>query len=126
MPFITVTQTGDFSKTLNFLQKNTKGVDQTILDHYGREGVKLLKANTPVDSGRTRDGWYYVTKKEPGRSYLEFCNSNVQNGVPIAIIIQYGHATKNGAWIQGVEYINKSIQPVFNKITNDIWKGVTG
>lgn len=117
---------GDFSNTMKFLGKAKKGVTISDLEKYGQEGVAALESATPIDSGKTASSWYYEIINRNGRITLSFCNSNIQNGVPIAIILQYGHGTGNGAWIQGYDYINPAIQPVFDKLTNKAWREVSG
>ena len=118
-------QKGDFSKITKYFKKLrffTRNID---FDKYGREGVTALKAATPVDSGETRDSWYYEIIKEDGNVKISFNNKNIQNGVPIAIILQYGHATRNGGWVEGRDYINPTIQPIFDDIATKAWKEVT-
>ena len=118
-------QKGDFSKITKYFKKLkffTRNID---FDKYGREGVAALKAATPVDSGGTRDSWYYEIIKEDGNVKISFNNKNIQNGVPIAIILQYGHATRNGGWVEGRDYINPAIQPIFDGIATKAWKEVT-
>ena len=122
---ITVRQKGDFAKTIRYFEKAKKGARLVDLDKYGREGVAALASATPVDSGLTANSWYYKIERENGRAKIIFANSNIQNGVPIAIILQYGHATRNGGWVEGRDYINPAIQPVFDKITYDAWREVT-
>ena len=95
------------------------------LDKNGREGVAALASATPVDSGLTASSWYYEIVNRIGSAKITFYNSNIQNGVPIAIILQYGHGTRNGGWVQGRDYINPAIQPIFDKIANEAWKEVT-
>jgi hypothetical protein len=95
------------------------------LDRYGREGVVALASATPIDSGHTANSWYYEITRVPGSVIINFSNSNVQNGVPIAIILQYGHGTGTGGWVQGRDYINPAIQPVFDRIANEAWREVT-
>ncbi len=126
MPKISVTQNGDFTNTINFLKNNKENQYRSTLEYYGKMGVDLLKQSTPVDTGLTSDSWYYEIEENGTQSKLQFCNSNVNKGVPIAIILQYGHATKSGSWIQGRDYINPAIQPIFDEMTNKLWKGVTG
>lgn len=122
---ITLKQKGDFSKLTSYLER-VKGVGKfSILDKYGREGVVALAAATPVDSGKTADSWYYEIEQKNGSATISFFNSNIQNGVPIAIILQYGHGTRNGGWVQGRDYINPAIQPIFDEITNKVWREVT-
>lgn len=122
---VTIKQKGNFYKTQTYLAKIQKAIKFRDLDKYGKEGVKALSQNTPVDSGITASSWYYEVKVTDGSAVIEFHNSNIQNGVPIAIILQYGHATKNGGFIQGIDYINPAIQPIFEKIAGDAWKEVT-
>jgi hypothetical protein len=116
---------GDFSKLTRFLEKAKEAVKIGDLDKYGKEGVAALASATPVDTGRTANSWYYEIEHKNGSASIYFHNSNIQNGVPIAIILQYGHGTKNGGWVQGRDYINPAIQPVFDKIANDAWEEVT-
>ena len=116
---------GDFSKLTSFLEKAKEAVRLGDLDKYGREGVAALESATPVDSGVTARSWYYKIEHKNGSAVISFHNSNIQNGVPIAIILQYGHGTRNGGWVQGRDYINPAILPIFDKIANDAWKGVT-
>lgn len=121
-----VKSTGDFSKATTYLTKLTKGVNvEQILDKYGREGVQLLSSATPVDTGLTAKSWHYKITAKAGRYELQFYNSNIQNGVPIAIILQYGHGTGTGGWVQGIDYINPALRPLFDKITDEIWREVT-
>ena len=122
---ISFKHTGDFSKLTSFLEKAKGAVRMGNLDRYGQEGVAALAAATPVDSGLTANSWYYEIEHKNGSATINFCNSNIQNGVPIAIIIQYGHGTGNGGWVQGRDYINPAIQPVFDKIAESAWKEVT-
>lgn len=122
---IKISHKGDFSKTIRFLNGAKKAVNPVGLDKYGREGVAALASATPVDSGQTSNSWYYEIIKRDGTVKITFYNANVQNGVPIAIILQYGHGTRNGGWVQGRDYINPAIQPVFDKIANQAWKEVT-
>jgi hypothetical protein len=102
-----------------------KAVRLGDLDKYGREGVAALASATPVDTGQTANSWYYEVVIKNGSATISFHNSNIQNGVPIAIILQYGHGTRNGGWVQGRDYINPAIQPIFDKIANQAWKEVT-
>jgi len=118
-------QRGDFSKLTRYLER-VKGVfNLSILDKYGREGVAALASATPIESGLTASSWYYEIVNENGTAKIMFNNSNIQNGVPIAIILQYGHGTGTGGWVEGIDYINPAIRPVFDKIANDAWREVT-
>ena len=116
---------GDFSKTNSYLERVKEAVKLGTLDKYGREGVAALASATPTDSGLTASSWSYEIVRENGSVKLTFNNSNIQNGVPIAIIIQYGHGTGTGGWVQGRDYINPAIQPIFDRIANDSWREVT-
>lgn len=122
---ISFRQKGDFSKLTTFLEKAKGVVRMSNLDRFGREGVSALASATPVDSGATADSWYYEITNSNGVAKITFCNSNIQDGVPIAIIIQYGHGTQNGAWVQGRDYINPAIQPIFDSMVTSVWKEVT-
>ena len=120
---ISFTQKGDFSKLDNYLNNLKRLVGLSDLDRYGKLGVQALSAATPKDSGTTADSWYYKITKKNGQTVLEFCNSNVNDGVPIAVILQYGHGTGTGGWIEGRDYINPAIQPVFDDILSNLMKG---
>lgn len=122
---ITFRQKGDFSKLTRFLERAKEAVHLGDLDKYGRAGVAALASATPVDSGETASSWYYEITNKNGSAVISFRNSNVQNGVPIAIILQYEHGTGTGGWVQGRDYINPAIQPIFDQIANNAWKEVT-
>ena len=94
------------------------------LNKYGRQGVAALASATPIDSGETAESWYYEIENNKESATITFYNSNVQNGVPIAIILQYGHGTRNGGWVEGRDYINPAIQPIFDQIVDDAWREV--
>lgn len=115
----------DFSKTKRFLEKSKNAVKLGELDKYGRAGVAALSFATPIDSGKTASSWYYEIEHQNGKIIIHFNNSNIVNGVPIAIILQYGHGTGTGGWVEGRDYINPAIQPVFDNIANSAWKEVT-
>ena len=121
---IRLTQKGDFSKLNRYLERVKEVVKIGDLNKYGRQGVEALKAATPVDSGETANSWYYEIKRQNGVVSIEFYNSHINKGVPIAIILQYGHGTNNGGWVEGRDYINPVIQPLFDKIAEDAWKEV--
>ena len=116
---------GDFSKTSRYLAKAKKAVKIKDLDRFGKEGVAALASATPIESGLTANSWYYKIKRQNGSISINFYNSNINEGVPIAIILQYGHATRSGSWVEGRDYINPAIQPLFDKIADDAWKEVT-
>ena len=122
---ISFRQKGDFSKLTRYLVKTKEVVKLSDLDRYGREGVAALASATPVDTGLASQSWYYEIKRENGSVTISFNNSDIEGGVPIAIILQYGHGTKNGGWVEGRDYINPAIQPLFDKIANNAWREVT-
>ena len=116
---------GDFSKADRYLEKLKESVKLGVLDKYGRAGVAALSSATPVDTGLTANSWFYEIEHSSGSDKIVFNNSNIQNGVPIAIILQYGHGTGTGGWVQGRDYINPVIQPIFDKMIKEVWKEVT-
>lgn len=122
---ITFRQKGDFSKSMRFLEKAKEIVHVGELDKYGQEGVAALSSATPVDSGKTANSWYYEIHRTNESVSITFNNSNIQNGVPIAIILQLGHGTGTGGWVEGRDYINPAIRPIFDKIADNAWKEVT-
>jgi hypothetical protein len=118
-------QKGDFAKLNRYLERMREVAKIGDLDKYGKEGVAALSAATPIDTGKTANSWSYKINRQNGSVSIDFYNSNFSNGVPIAIILQYGHATNNGGWVQGRDYINPAIQPIFDKIAKNAWKEVT-
>lgn len=122
---ITFRQKGDFSKLTRYLTKVKAAAKVSVLDRFGKEGVAALSSATPKDSGLTADSWFYETEITNGSATISFHNSNVNKGVPIAIILQYGHGTNNGGYVQGRDYINPAIQPIFDKMAEEAWKEVT-
>lgn len=121
---ITLKHHGDFNKTKNFLTHVKKAEFLKVLDKYGIEGVIALSSATPIDSGKTANSWSYKVNSLGSSFSILFSNSNVVDGVLIAIILQYGHATRNGGYIQGIDYINPAIKPVFDKIVEEAWQEV--
>ena len=122
---ITFRSKGDFSKTIRYLEKVKNAKMNSIFDKYGQDGVAALASATPVDSGETANSWNYKLEIQNGSATISFYNTHVNQGVPIAIIIQYGHGTGTGGWVKGRDYINPAIQPIFDKIVNEAWKEVT-
>lgn len=122
---LTIRQKGDFEKLTKYLVKVGDAVKFKDLDKYGKEGVAALMSMTPVDTGLTANSWYYEITRTQNRASIAFYNSNIQNGIPIAIILQTGHGTGTGGWVQGRDYINPAIQPIFDRLAADAWKEVT-
>lgn len=121
---ITFRQKGDFSKFSNYLKKVQKAARVDVLDQYGDAGVAALSSATPVESGLTASSWYYKIERSNTSARIIFLNSNTNKGVQIAIILQYGHGTGTGGWVEGRDYINPSIQPLFDKLADAAWKEV--
>lgn len=122
---ISFRQKGDFSKLNRYFEKLKEATKISILDKYGRAGVEALSSATPTRTGVTAASWSYKINRKNGSVSLDFYNSNINKGVPIAIIIQYGHGTGTGGWVEGIDYINPAIQPLFKKLADDAWKEVT-
>jgi len=115
---------GDFSKVDRYLGNLKKAIKIRDLERYGREGVSALGSATPVDTGETANSWSYEIKRDANSVTISFHNSHIEKGAPIAIMLQYGHGTRNGGWVQGRDYINPAIQPIFDRITDAAWKEV--
>lgn len=122
---ISFKQKGDFKKTEKFLEHAKEAAKMHMLEEYGRRGVAALQAATPIDTGKTSESWFYKVIKRNGYYAIQFHNKNVQDGVNIAVVIQYGHATKSGRWVEGRDYINPAIQPLFDRLADEAWKEVT-
>ena len=122
---ITFRSKGDFSKATSYFEKLKEISKVSDLDKYGREGVAALASATPKKTGKTAASWTYEIERQNGSVSINFGNSNVNKGVQIAIILQYGHGTGTGGWVQGRDYINPAIQPIFDKIAEEAWKEVT-
>lgn len=122
---IVLSSKGDFSKATRYFERLKETAKLGVLDKYGQEGVAALSSATPVETGLTASSWTYKIQLSESSASIEFHNSNINNGVPIAIILQYGHGTGTGGWVQGRDYINPAIRPIFDKIVEDLWKEVT-
>lgn len=116
---------GNFNKLEKFLIRMSKFSAKAVLSKYGEEGVKALAANTPMDSGKTASSWDYSIEGGEGDYKLVWTNSNINQNVNIAIILQYGHGTGTGGYVQGRDYINPALRPVFDKFAEELWKEVT-
>lgn len=120
---ISVNSKGNWESTKKLLERTSKeSVDLSILKKYGELGVQSLALNTPMDTGLTANSWYYTITNQNGRYKISFMNRNIVNGVPIAIILQYGHGTRNGGWVEGRDYINPSLAPIFDSMADKAWK----
>lgn len=121
---ISVRQKGDFKHTESLLKRIKNFKIRQFLEPYGRKGVEALANATPKDSGKTASSWEYDIVTEGDSTTLNFYNTNVNKGVNIAIILQYGHGTRNGGYVQGVDYINPALRPIFEEIAQAAWKEV--
>lgn len=120
---ISVSSKGNWEKTTKLLERTSKqSIKMDVLRQYGELGVQSLAINTPVDTGETATSWYYTISNQNGKWKISFMNRNIVNGVPIAIILQYGHATRNGGWVEGRDYINPALRPIFDGMANKAWK----
>ena len=118
-------QKGDFSNIEKSLSKMKQGVRQELLNKYGQIGVNALSSATPMESGLTAASWTYEIQNGNNGSSITFLNSNINKGVNIALILQYGHGTGTGGWVQGRDYINPAIKPVFDQLAEEAWKEVS-
>lgn len=125
MGMIKFKQKGDFKKAMDYFSsvKDLIG-KETTLHMYGLKGVQALQSVTPKDTGETAKSWYYKIVQEGEKVKIQFCNTNVKDGVNIAVVLQYGHGTRNGGYVEGRDYINPAIQPIFDEMANKIWKEV--
>lgn len=121
---IRITTKGDFNNTFRFLNKMSKFQINKILEKYGRMGVEALRSATPIDSGKTAESWGYEISVGKEGATIHWTNTNQNKGVYIAVILQYGHGTGTGGYVQGVDYINPAIRPVFDKIAEEAWMEV--
>ena len=122
---ITITQKGSFDRTENYLRKLKLEKLLAVLNKYGTQGVQALQAATPIDSGIAANSWYYTIDQKPGYYSIRWHNRDMENGFPVAVMLQYGHGTGTGGYIQGRDYIMPAIRPVFDQITADAVKEVT-
>jgi hypothetical protein len=116
---------GSFKNTEAFLERNKKMDIYKTLQKYGEQGVAALSANTPKDTGVTADSWSYEIVETAKGFKIYYRNSNLNEGIPIAIIIQYGHGTGTGGYVEGRDYINPALQPVFTNLADEAWEEVT-
>lgn len=123
---VSFTQKGDLKKTMGFLERSLEIFNLGLLDKYGQEGVRALQEATPVDTGETAKSWYYEIERKDGAATIYWCNSkkDADGDFPLAILLQYGHATERGAFVYGTDYINPAMKPVFDKLAERMWKEV--
>ena len=123
---IKVTQHGDFKNTMSFLKKIQKRDYLKKLEKYAELGVQALSEATPKDTGKTADSWKFKIEVDNHKTRIVWTNDNINDGACIALLLQYGHGTRNGGWVQGIDYINPAMRPMFEEFANDAWKEVVG
>ena len=123
---IKFTQEGDFRHIEKFLKDSSKSDLTSILDKYGQEGVRALSAATPKDTGRTANSWYYTIEQNRAGVSITWRNNNIPKTIPIVLLIEYGHASQNGTYVQGRPFIGESIKPIFDKLSKEAWEEVAG
>lgn len=124
---ISVSSKGKWEKTTKLLERTAKdSVKLSVLRQYGELGVQSLSQYTPKETGETADAWYYTIENQNEKYKIVFKNRNIVNGVPIAIILQYGHVTRNGGWVEGRDYINPALRPIFDDMADKVWKEAIG
>ena len=116
---------GDFKKTSDFLKSVKERRQFRVLEHYAQKGVQALEEATPKRSGLTASSWSYEIEQSPRNITISWTNSNFNQGVPIALVIQYGHGMPNGGYVKGIDYINPAMQPIFDELADKVWKEVT-
>ena len=121
-----ITSSGSFANTQKFLAAlSNKSYILGVLNHYGQVGVAALSAATPIKSGRAAASWYYKSGYSRGVYFIDWYNSDIEDGYSVVIGLQYGHGTKNGGFVQGHDFINPAMRPIFDEIENEVWKAVT-
>lgn len=122
---ITFTQKGDWKDTKSFLNRAKEGIAYRKFQMIGEAGVHALEDATPKDSGKTANSWYYEINMSEGSISINFKNSNLAEGwFPVALMLQYGHGTRNGGWVEGRDYINPALRPIFDKLCEEAWKEI--
>lgn len=122
---VSFTSNGSFEKTKAYLSSLAKFDIVSVLNQYGQRGVEALASATPADSGLAAVSWYYEVKKVGNGYSISWCNSDVEEGFPVVIMLQYGYGTGTGGYVEGEDYINPAIKPIFDQIAADVWKAVT-
>lgn len=122
---IKINHKGSFKSTEKFLKRKITTEQLLIFEKYAQEGVEALASATPFDTGKTSSSWGYQISFTDKHVKLTFTNSNIVDGIPIAIILQYGHGTRQGGYVEGIDYINPALKPIFKKISDSLWKEVT-
>jgi hypothetical protein len=122
---IKIIQEGDFSKTMRFFNRVLRKNYRNIIADYANRGIEALQKATPEDSGKTADSWNYEIIDGDGMTTLYFTNSNTQNGVNVAVLLIYGHGTRNGGYVEGIDFVTPALRPIFQELADKIWKEAT-
>jgi hypothetical protein len=122
---ITIESKGSFKNTEAFLNRMKTGEVYSVLNNYGQRGVQALRDATPIDTTETANSWYYEIVRKNGQYSIIFKNSHMAGNIPVAILIQYGHGTRTGGYVEGRDFINPAIRPIFDQIAADVWRAVT-
>lgn len=125
MPIITFTEKGSFRNMERYLKRLNTTQVYAILNKYGDMGVAKLSQATPTDSGETANAWYYTIEQRKGYYSIRWHNNNIQHGIPVAVLLQYGHGTRNGGFVPGIDYIMPAMRPILEEIANKAWEEVT-
>lgn len=115
---------GNFNKTLDFLKKGSNLIPMELLHSYGKKGVAALSSATPKNTGATSEKWSYVIKRTNAETSITWTNDSITNGIPIVILLQYGHTTRNGGYVSGLDFINPAMKDIMTNLANDMWKEV--
>ena len=121
---VVIRHRGDLKKTRNFLERIVRRNYRDVLEKYGQRGVDALSAARPKDTGKTAGSWEYEIEQTQTGYTIGFNNTNLNHGVSIALLLQYGHGTRNGGYVQGIDYINPALRPVFEKMADEAWQEV--
>jgi len=117
-------RSGNFKKTYRYLDRISKAIQDANFSKYAQMGVEALRAATPKDTGKTSESWSYDIIKDKDSVTIGWKNSNEKDGVNIAVILQYGHGTKNGGYVKGIDYINPAMKPIFERLAKEAWEEV--
>lgn len=121
---ITTRKRGSITNTMGFLKRILNRSYLQNLEHYGELGVKALSSATPKKTGLTADSWQYHIEVDGTKTRLVWTNSNTVDGVNVAILLQYGHGTRNGGYVEGIDFINPAMRPVFQGFSDELWREV--
>lgn len=121
---ISVESSGSFKNLEAFLQKSVKLNLRSIVEPYAQMGVNALETATPSDSGLAANSWSYTIEESGGKLSISWNNNDIESGFPVAIMLQYGHGTGTGGYVRGRDYINPALKPIFDKISEAVWKAV--